>query len=113
MSTSAHCAHRQPPLTGPLRPWGCADVPALWHPLRSTCLPACLPTWLPACLRPACRVLCCFDCRVIYVESIARVRKLSLSGTILYHTRMADTFFVQWPELQARFPRSSYAGRLY
>lgn len=41
------------------------------------------------------------------------MRKLSLSGTILYHTRMADTFFVQWPELQARFPRSSYAGRLY
>jgi beta-1,4-N-acetylglucosaminyltransferase len=47
------------------------------------------------------------------VESIARVRKLSLSGTILYYTRMADRFLVQWPELQRRFPRSIYAGRLY
>lgn len=53
------------------------------------------------------------DCRIVYVESIARVRKLSLSGAILYASRVADQFFVQWPELQARYPRSTYAGRLY
>lgn len=53
------------------------------------------------------------DSRILYVESIARVRKLSLSGTILYVSRMADLFFVQWQELQARFPRAVYAGRLY
>jgi hypothetical protein len=62
---------------------------------------------------PSCRVLLWLDSRIIYVESIARVRKLSLSGTILYLTRMADKFMVQWPELQQRFPRSTYAGRLY
>lgn len=60
-----------------------------------------------------CRVLFWLDSRIIYVESIARVRKLSLSGTILYLTRMADKFLVQWPELQQRYPRSTYAGRLY
>lgn len=61
----------------------------------------------------SCRLLLLSDCRILYVESIARVRKLSLSGYILYYSRMADQFFVQWPELQARFPRSTYAGRLY
>jgi beta-1,4-N-acetylglucosaminyltransferase len=47
------------------------------------------------------------------VESIARVKKLSLSGKILYLSRMADLLFVQWPELQELHPRSVYAGRLY
>lgn len=60
-----------------------------------------------------CRVLFWLDCRIIYVESIARVRKLSLSGSILYLSRMADRFLVQWRELQQRYPRSTYAGRLY
>jgi beta-1,4-N-acetylglucosaminyltransferase len=53
------------------------------------------------------------DVRIAYVESIARVRKLSLSGLLLYMSRAADVLFVQWPELQQRFPRSTYAGRLY
>uniref|UniRef100_A0A383VRD0 UDP-N-acetylglucosamine transferase subunit ALG14 n=1 Tax=Tetradesmus obliquus TaxID=3088 RepID=A0A383VRD0_TETOB len=72
----------------------------------STCVPVCAM----ACLY---RMLALFDCRVVYVESIARVRKLSLSGKILYYGRMVDRFLVQWPELQVRFPRSIYAGRLY
>lgn len=33
--------------------------------------------------------------RVVYVESIARVYRLSLSGKILYHARLAAPFFVQ------------------
>jgi beta-1,4-N-acetylglucosaminyltransferase len=49
----------------------------------------------------------------VYIESIARVRKLSLSGLILYRLRVADSLLVQWPELQARYPRSVHAGRLY
>jgi beta-1,4-N-acetylglucosaminyltransferase len=51
--------------------------------------------------------------KIIYVESIARTRKLSLSGLILYHLRLADVLFVQWKELQAKFPRTKYVGRLY
>jgi beta-1,4-N-acetylglucosaminyltransferase len=51
--------------------------------------------------------------RIVYVESIARVTSLSLSGRILYAARAADAFFVQWPKLQLRYPRSRYAGRLY
>jgi beta-1,4-N-acetylglucosaminyltransferase len=37
--------------------------------------------------------------RVVYVESLARVKKLSLSGRIL--VRVADRFLVQWEELEA------------
>lgn len=36
--------------------------------------------------------------RVVYVESLARVRGLSLSGRLL--KKVADRFLVQWEELQ-------------
>jgi beta-1,4-N-acetylglucosaminyltransferase len=36
--------------------------------------------------------------RVVYVESLARVRKLSLSGRLL--VKVADRFLVQWKELE-------------
>ncbi|KAK7309637.1 hypothetical protein RJT34_06530 [Clitoria ternatea] len=49
---------------------------------------------------------------IFYVESIARVRKLSLSGLLLYKLRMADQLFVQWPKLQEQYPRAIYVGRL-
>lgn len=50
---------------------------------------------------------------VVYVESIARVAKLSLSGWLLYSSGLADAIFVQWPELQAKYPHSIYAGRVF
>ncbi|KAF5472448.1 hypothetical protein F2P56_009165 [Juglans regia] len=49
---------------------------------------------------------------VFYVESIARVRRLSLSGLLLYKLRIADQFFVQWPQLQRQYPRAHYVGCL-
>jgi beta-1,4-N-acetylglucosaminyltransferase len=51
-------------------------------------------------------------CRVVYVESIARVTRLSLSARILYHLRIADAVFVQWEELASAYPRTRFAGRL-
>ncbi|KAL6991405.1 N-acetylglucosaminyldiphosphodolichol N-acetylglucosaminyltransferase [Sarracenia purpurea var. burkii] len=47
-----------------------------------------------------------------YVESIARVRRLSLSGLLLYKLHMADQIFVQWPQLKGKYPRAHYVGRL-
>lgn len=47
---------------------------------------------------------------LIFVETGSRVKKLSLTGRILYP--VADLFFVQWPQLQAKLPRAIYAGRL-
>lgn len=43
--------------------------------------------------------------RTIYVESWARVKNLSLSGTLL--SRVVDRFLVQWPQLEKK-----YGGRL-
>jgi len=49
---------------------------------------------------------------IFYVESIARVRRLSLSGLLLYKLQIADQFFVQWPQLQRQYPRAHYVGCL-
>lgn len=49
---------------------------------------------------------------IVYVESIARVKHLSLTGKILYYLRLTDEFLVQWEELGIPYPRAIYAGRL-
>ncbi|XP_048447100.1 UDP-N-acetylglucosamine transferase subunit ALG14 isoform X2 [Pyrus x bretschneideri] len=49
---------------------------------------------------------------VFYVESIARVQRLSLSGLLLYKLQIADQFFVQRPQLQKKYPRAHYVGCL-
>eukprot|EP01134_Creolimax_fragrantissima_P001568 CFRG1568T1 len=50
--------------------------------------------------------------KTMYVESIARVRHLSLTGRILYHCRLCSNFLVQWPQLVRPYPRAIYVGRL-
>lgn len=50
------------------------------------------------------------DVHVVYVESIARVGSLSLTGKLLYP--VADAFYVQWPALAAAYPRAIYVGML-
>lgn len=52
------------------------------------------------------------DTRIAYVESIARVTSLSLTGHILYRTGMADAFLVQWPKLQQAYPSAACVGRV-
>ena len=49
--------------------------------------------------------------RVIFIETASRVTSLSTTGRIMY--RLANLFFVQWPELQERYPKAIYAGRLF
>ncbi|KAI9676777.1 MAG: UDP-N-acetylglucosamine transferase subunit [Trizodia sp. TS-e1964] len=48
--------------------------------------------------------------RTIYVESWARVRRLSLSGRLLLP--VVDRFLVQWEALKAASPRAEYIGVL-
>ncbi|NXA09884.1 ALG14 transferase, partial [Sapayoa aenigma] len=47
---------------------------------------------------------------IVYVESICRVKTLSLSGRILYY--FTDYFIVQWPDLKEKYPKSVYLGRI-
>uniref|UniRef100_A0A183CGL7 UDP-N-acetylglucosamine transferase subunit ALG14 n=1 Tax=Globodera pallida TaxID=36090 RepID=A0A183CGL7_GLOPA len=51
-------------------------------------------------------------CRVVFIESICRVQKLSLTGWIVYHFRIAHAFLVQWKDLQKKYPKTEYVGRL-
>ncbi|XP_071713662.1 UDP-N-acetylglucosamine transferase subunit ALG14-like [Rutidosis leptorrhynchoides] len=85
---------------------------ALWLMLKirpqvipGTCIPICSIAFVFKVL--GIRWSCIF-----YVESIARVKRLSLSGLLLYKLRMADQLFVQWPQLQKQYPRAHYVGRL-
>jgi beta-1,4-N-acetylglucosaminyltransferase len=48
-------------------------------------------------------------CRLVYVESLTRVRRLSLSGRLIYP--LADAIFVQWPQA-ARRRRVRFVGSL-
>ena len=50
------------------------------------------------------------EVKIIFVESICRVTSFSLSGKILYF--FADQLFVQWPELQRKYPCTRYIGRI-
>uniref|UniRef100_A0A0D3DET7 UDP-N-acetylglucosamine transferase subunit ALG14 n=1 Tax=Brassica oleracea var. oleracea TaxID=109376 RepID=A0A0D3DET7_BRAOL len=70
-----------------------------------TCIPLCVIAFLF-------KVLGIRWSSIFYVESVARVKKLSLSGLLLYNLRMADQFFVQWPQLQKNYPRAHYVGCL-
>lgn len=70
-----------------------------------TCIPLCVIAFLF-------KVLGIRWSSIFYVESIARVRKLSLSGLLLYKLHMADQLFVQWPQLKEKYPRAHYVGRL-
>jgi len=57
---------------------------------------------------------CClgYSCQILYIESFCRTKTLSLSGKLIYHLRLADQFYVQWPELSARYGRARYEGIL-
>ncbi|KAF6200311.1 hypothetical protein GE061_006614 [Apolygus lucorum] len=68
-----------------------------------TCIPICLIAFLM-------RVAYINDNRIVFFESVCRVKSLSLSGKILL--LFADHIFVQWPELAQRYWRTQYIGNL-
>ncbi|PNX94296.1 UDP-N-acetylglucosamine transferase subunit ALG14 [Trifolium pratense] len=93
-----------------------ATVHALWLMIKirpevilcngpGTCIPLCVIAFIF-------KVLGIRWSSIFYVESIARVRRLSLSGLLLYKLWMADQLFVQWPQLKQQYPRATYVGRL-
>jgi UDP-N-acetylglucosamine:LPS N-acetylglucosamine transferase len=46
--------------------------------------------------------------KVIWMDSITNVDRISLSGRIVRH--IADLFLVQWPELTAKYKNIEYLG---
>jgi beta-1,4-N-acetylglucosaminyltransferase len=70
-----------------------------------TCIPVCAIAFLY-------KMLGVNSCWIVYVESICRVETLSLSAKLLYWFHIANEVFVQWPELQEKYPRTKYIGLL-
>lgn len=68
-----------------------------------TCIPICAVAFIL-------RSLLLLDCRVVFIESICRVRTLSLTGKILQF--IADIVIVQWPQMTDACFRAKYFGRL-
>lgn len=68
-----------------------------------TCVPVCVVAFILRCLF-------LIDCRIVFIESICRVRTLSLTGKILQY--FADVIVVQWPQLRDSCYRAKYFGRL-
>jgi beta-1,4-N-acetylglucosaminyltransferase len=53
-----------------------------------------------------------FGAKLIFLESLARIRNLSSTGKVLY--RISDLYLVQWPELLKKAgPKAVYQGRLF
>jgi UDP-N-acetylglucosamine:LPS N-acetylglucosamine transferase len=48
--------------------------------------------------------------RVVWIDSIANVDKLSLSGRLVHP--FADLTLTQWPDLVRKYKRVEYAGRI-
>lgn len=51
-----------------------------------------------------------FGIKTIYVESLTRIRGLSLSGKMLYG--IVDHLFVQWPEMALKYKKARYEGQV-
>lgn len=49
--------------------------------------------------------------KIIYVESFAKRLSLTKSGSLIY--KVADAFYVQWPELLEKYPKAKFKGGLY
>lgn len=51
-----------------------------------------------------------FGAKVIYIETLAKVTSLSRTGNNVY--RFADKFYVQWENLEEKYDKAEYIGRL-
>ena len=52
-----------------------------------------------------------FGAKLIFIESMARVERPTLTARLLYP--FSNLFIVQWPSLQKFFPKAKYVGRLF
>jgi len=48
--------------------------------------------------------------KTVYIESLARINNLSLSGKLVYP--LAHYFLVQWPELAKKYQKAKFVGQV-
>ena len=51
-----------------------------------------------------------FGKKIIYIESLAKIDSLSVTGRNVY--KFADKFYVQWETLANKYEKAEYIGRL-
>ena len=49
--------------------------------------------------------------KLIYIESFAKVTTPTETGKLMY--KIADQFYVQWPQMKRVFPNAIYLGGIY
>jgi UDP-N-acetylglucosamine:LPS N-acetylglucosamine transferase len=59
---------------------------------------------------PPCCVGKCLGIKIIYIETLARVNKLSITGRVLYP--IANVFLVQWKSLANKYRKAQYWGNV-
>ena len=72
--------------------------------------PAAVITTGPAIAVPVALAARLVGAEIIFVETVSRVTSLSGTGRIM--ARIADHYFVQWPQLTGQVPGAVYRGRL-
>ena len=60
---------------------------------------------------PLCLLAKLTRCKLVYIESFAKVTSATLTGKLLY--RFADQFYVQWPQMRKVYPNAIYLGGIY
>lgn len=70
-----------------------------------TCIPVCFAAAMFDLLRLR-------DTRIFFIESICRVKSLSLSALILYYLRIPDSIIVQWRDLSLKYPNTEFIDDL-
>lgn len=48
----------------------------------------------------------------VFIESASKPERISLTGRLIYHLRLADRVYLQWEHHLHAYPRARYAGRL-
>lgn len=57
-----------------------------------------------------CYIAKLFGSKIIYIETLAKTKNLSITGKNMY--KIADKFYVQWKELEEKYDKAIYIGRL-
>lgn len=50
--------------------------------------------------------------KVIFIETVTRTTELSGTGLIFYKLGLADRFYVQWPELENKYVKTTFKGSI-
>ncbi len=50
--------------------------------------------------------------KTVFVESITRVTRMSMTGRLVLFFRLSDRFYVQWPQLGRAYRRTLYRGNV-